>query len=340
MDNSVVLPLEWSISETYQYSAFIIGVLLANENIKNAYWNNFIGLYCIDTEDIWDVDLKFLNANWEDFRLQGIFEMDLFSAQNFSTDTIVPFIEERLMQKNYVLLHSVDEFYLPYSNAYNERHFLHDAYLYGYDAENFFVLAYANRRLQQLKVDKKSIARGIVASCEREPETSFCSLRPFHVACVKIDGKRLVNDLSEYVECAVKNNAMLATVKAEGDETSALKQYKYGIDIYEVLKKCLQSIADKNEGTRIVDSRPFRLVREHFAIIEERIARLFPVQLKYVEAFNELQKMANSIFLLTIKYNITNDRGVLIRMIKHLDTLQREERTIINEFLGEDLEIE
>ena len=106
MDKDIMLPFEWPISETYQNSAFVIGVLLANANIRNAYWNNFLRLDCVDADDIWDIDLKFSDVSWEDFRVQGIFEMDLFRAKCFSQDSIVWFLEERLNQGNYVLLHS------------------------------------------------------------------------------------------------------------------------------------------------------------------------------------------------------------------------------------------
>lgn len=105
------LPLEKPPIETYQSNAFVLGIILANDNIKNAYYNSYINLVCNNTNIMWNMELTFENDKWEYFRKVGIAEMNLYYLKNISKDKFVDFIKERLDQGNYILLYYIDEFY-------------------------------------------------------------------------------------------------------------------------------------------------------------------------------------------------------------------------------------
>ncbi len=47
------LPLAEPPNRTYQGNAFILGILMAYENTKNVYYNNYINLKCNKTKNIY-----------------------------------------------------------------------------------------------------------------------------------------------------------------------------------------------------------------------------------------------------------------------------------------------
>lgn len=99
-----LLPLVSPPIATYQGSSFILGVLLAHENTANVLYNNYVNLECNDTYNIYEVNLEFTNISWEDYRLSGIAEMNLYYIKNICHTKFIDFIKERIDQGNYIIL--------------------------------------------------------------------------------------------------------------------------------------------------------------------------------------------------------------------------------------------
>ena len=247
---SKILPLIIPPTETYQSTSFILGIILQYENIKNIFHNLYINLMCNDTKDIWKVELQFEGVSWEDYRLKGIAEMDLYYLKNISQEKCAEFLKERIEQGNYLLIYDIDEFYLSYNEYFHEIHHVHDTYLYGYDSMFFWVMAYRNNKLQMFPVPQNEIIEGLYGRLKNKENMSFCTFRPFHAAKVDGEYKIFLSQLNEYIKGGIN----------EG--------HVYGNGLYDVITKCICAIFDGESVNKGVDLCVFRMLWEHKKIIK------------------------------------------------------------------------
>ena len=190
-----VLPIRIPPCETYQWIAFTMGMLMEHESVRDSIYNSYINLKC---DRYGENQLNFIGGTAEDYRVEGIGEMDLFYLKNLAKEKLADFFKERIDQDNYLLLFHIDEYYLSYTDYFNKEHHKHDTYIYGYDDENFYVMAYHNLHLQKMKVPAEEIIEGLYGVLDMDPEAHFCSFRVFHKAEGKCDLKKIKEEIKNY----------------------------------------------------------------------------------------------------------------------------------------------
>ena len=132
-------------------------------------YNNYINIQCIDTDNIEEVKLNFTNVLWENYRLSGIAEMNMYCLDNIHCDCFVNFIKERINQGNYLLFYNIDEYYLSYSNSFQNTHYCHDTYVYGYENSTFLnILEDVCVYLAQLRKKEKELINLLLAELKNE----------------------------------------------------------------------------------------------------------------------------------------------------------------------------
>ena len=333
------LPFVWPISETFQSSSLVMGVLLSHDNISEAYHNSFINLYCKKEQPLWDMDMKFWGASWEDFRQYGIFEMDLFHINHFDRNSLISFFQERIDQDNYILLHFIDEFYLSYSSSYQKSHFIHDAYIIGYKKGTLTILAYSNGKLQIMDVKSEAVAEAIFSCNAYEEEVYFCSLRVNHSVNVNLDYRRIRKNMLLYLGNVPDKIVLDIKENVNGSEINIIPytpfcedEYVYGNNIYDAL---IQGVAELTDDVNI-DIRPFRLIWEHIKLLSERIVLIenaFCLNSESSDEFNKLAGIMNGTFMLAIKYNVTKDKNMKERIMNSLLNIKEKEKNHLMTFL-------
>lgn len=306
-----ILPLVMPPIETYQSSSFILGIILAHNHTKNAFCNKYINLVCNDTAKISDLHLSFSGVSWEDYRRSGIAEMDLYYLKNIAQTCFINFIKERIDQDNYILLYSIDEFYLSYSNHYTVKHVIHDTYIYGYDENFFHIMAYSNRKLQMLTVPMYEILNAMYHGSSQTPNTSFCTFRPYHAVSVQVDYNQILQGLSDFI-----------------DENKKYSDNRiYGTHVYDILQKCILSIInDSNHERKDLDLRAFRILWEHKKVLNHHIKL---IKINNIDEMDEIERLSHIVFSLSMKYNITYDPSLLSKIIDYLNKIKERENKLI-----------
>lgn len=304
----VDLPIVHPPIETYQGNSFILGILLAHQNTSCVYSNNYINISCKDTTDTFYMNLMFTKSMWEDYRVCGIAEMNLYNTLNIGKMQFVDFLKERINQGCYLLFYSADEYYLSYTKHYNKDHFMHDSYVYGYDNETFSVMAYQNNKLSEIKVPYQEI-------CEAVYSSSFCTFRPNHSIQVNVNLDLIYQEYQDYY------NAVFGDGNQEG--------VVYGINTYDVLADCLKMLINCTDLERKkIDPRPFRCLWEHKKVMKDRFAMLnekYRIGYKMISLADELDRIAYTVFMLVLKFNITQDDDQLKGMIQYLTKMKEKE---------------
>jgi len=319
-----IFPLVNPPIETYQGCSFILSVLLAYENTENVYYNNYINLECNNTDSFCNIDLNFTDVLWENYLLSGVAEMNLYHLKNIHRDYFVSFIKERIDQGNYLIFYSIDEYHLSYTTHYNHEHHLHDTYLYGYEDESFCVMAYKGGKLSKFNVPIWEILTGMYCQMSSNTDVSFCTFRPSHAANEVVNLSQMQKLFCDYYYSNYLGKKITTKI--------------YGISTYDVLMKCIDKTISDRIKTLNIDLRPFRLFWEHKKVLKDHIEKIKEyIQLNYNISIMiiEIEKMADIIFKLIIKYSITKNSSLLKRVIIYLMQLRKEEEKFFYLLLDE-----
>lgn len=304
--------------KTNQGSAFIQAIVLAHENISDIVLINYTNLYS-NFKGYENIDLEFLNSSWEYYRSIGLADMNLFHRKFLALEKFAGFLKERIDQNNYLLLYSVDEYYLPYTQHYMSRHYKHDTYIYGYEDNDFYVMGYFNDMLQTIRVNQENINKAFFSSYLEE-NTTFCTFKVNKNVRVNYDTDMILDNLKEYLyEGIVDEEKQLAT----------------GTRVYDVIDKYLKLCLDYNLSREKINIKVFRTIWEHKKML---CIKFQEQQIISDESQNTLYKCeleALAIFRMSLRFMKSGEIDILNSMRSALRRLRTKEYnaiiTIINE---------
>lgn len=315
-----VLKLENQPIATYNSISFVQSIILAHSNLKNELYNSYINLICRYSDDLKSVGMTFLDVAWEDFRLRGLVNMELYSVSYIREGNIASFIKERIEHDYYVLLYKIDEFYLPYSEFYQKGHYMHDTYIYGYENDDFLVMAFTkNNKLERVSVKQKEIEDGLYSAWLQDQGLGFCSLQVNNFIRKRLNIKQIGDSLYNYLNG--KDN--------KGNNSSDFTAY--GLQVYDLIKSFLNNyiILDNKVG---LDIRVFRTLWEHKKLMKlriEKIGEVYDIDNQYHIEAEELERKAQALFFALIKYYKTYDIDIIKRAVLILDDIKEKEKVII-----------
>ena len=313
-----ILPFEISMIETYHCDAFIMGIIQSYNSVKQLSSNYYINMHCVRSREMKKLDIQYVHSLWGEMWEEGAAELNLFQFKNFNKKTLIEFLRERLDSNSYVLFYEVDEYYLSYSEKYKKQHFRHDLYIYGYEDDYFYVLAYSNKKLQTIKVKSCEIANSVLKT-KLDDVDDFCSFRIAQSAKVKTDLKHIACIMEDYY---------LARTRSEDNDLA------FGIEVFSCIIGCLEDYIHKNVySEEKFDLRIFRMMWEHKKIMNNRIGVLnaqFNFDSEIMFELKDIVEQAYVAFQLAIKYTVNRKHTseYLIKIIKIYKELEIRERTL------------
>ena len=316
------LPFKFPPVETYQGMAFIMGIALADPRLERVRFNHYLNLQCVKANRLNQMRVAFTDALWEDYRLAGLAEMNLYDVSNFDGEKLELFLCERIDQGNYLLLYDIDEYYLSYSEYFEKEHYNHDTYVYGYTEKEFHVFAYSKGHLSSFFVPKEEIIQSLLSDQAYKDlrfQRDFCTFRPRVNYPVRINKKRIRREIQNFLDCKASGRAMADKV--------------YGLQIYDVLLEGVERLGASGSLNNL-DLRPFRCLMEHKKLAMDRAARLLDAEDPLIMKARKMLESAEIIFRLMMKYNITFDKRSLGKAGLLIRELRKEDEEWCKEFLG------
>ncbi len=311
--------------EAYQGLSFIQSVMVAHENTNNNLYNRYINLTSHDIDDIFKFSFSFSNCWSDDFHKLGCVFMDQYDFGNIKIRKIADFLRERIDSDSYLLLYSVDEYYISYSKYYRKKHYTHDVYLYGYSEKEFLALAYTNDKLKRVRVSQTDLVKGIFKGWLHHKDCKWSTMQVNPEVYIKLDLGEIVNGLSCYINCT--NN--VGTV-AEDNKAYGMAYYRYMKDY---IRAYIENAVPKG---MLFDIRFFRMFLDHKIVMRlrfEKIHSLYPMANELVEQVKEIESKAMMLFRLIIKYKVSNNPKPLIRTEALLMEIYHEERELITRLI-------
>ena len=189
----------------------------------------------------------------------------------------------------------------------------------------YYVMAYKNRKLQQIQVPKREITRALFSQSEKRDNVSFCTFRPSSTVSVSINMEQIAQEYVRYVNSAASGVPQSNKV--------------YGISVYDELQKCVQKRIDEwrvSEPT--LDLRPFRCIWEQKKIALARVKKLKSLLEMKEDEFHllgELESVAQKLFLIMVKFEFTKDKAILERGIRYIELIKNLELQLLCLVKGE-----
>ncbi len=304
---------------TNQGSAFVQAIILAHENISDMALINYSNLYCNFKNEYQNIDLEFLNSSWEYYRSIGLADMSLFHRNVLVMKQFAMFLKERIDQNNYLLLYSVDEYYLPYTQHYMIRHYEHDTYIYGYEDNDFYVMGYLNDMLQTIRVSQEDISKAFFSSFLKE-STTFCTFKINQNVHVNYDIDMMLEGLEEYLyRGSVDEERQLAT----------------GIGVYDVIDKYLEHCFDCDLFPEKMNIKVFRTIWEHKKMLCARFQERQIINDEFRQSLYKCELEALAIFRMSLKFMKSGEKDILNSMRSGLRKLRIKECDVIIKIINE-----
>ncbi len=311
--------------ETYQGESFILGILLAYDNTKNIYYNNYINLATSKENNPRDFILRFTNSLWENYRLNGIANMDKCQLKGIPYDNFEDFIMECIDQGKYILLFGIDEYYLSYTDNYYDAHNIHDTYIYGYDEDNFYVMAYSKGHLSRITVDATEILEAVYSRMSSTEDSTFCTFYINESCNIEVDFPMMLNELKNYL-MGIDNDTYI-----EGGAS--------GINIYKELQQYTNYFMTHIYDEILpYDIRIFRELWEHKKIMYDRIELIsssFEIDQNIITSFRSIMDNSKQVFELAMKYKMLNSNSILEKIHIKLSEMEEEEVQLYTQLIDQ-----
>jgi hypothetical protein len=255
------------------------------------------------------------------FTKEKVFSIQLLRLSpnylKFKSLNIISIIEECIDNGVYIV-GFFNERYIPNKYAYNKYDYTHEYLLYGYDKEKskFTSIGYnENNRYEEYFITYNDYIKSI--ECMNVFDIYLVQLnKKFEFS---LDINYIIQDLSEY----------LSSSNTREDNKKKL----YGLNCWRHFIENTKKDIQKNS---CIDIRHTRLFMEHKNLMLKRIEYLKQVGfIKNNLSYKDIQDEASKAYLLSLKYNMTQNNSIAEKIINLYNDILIDEEKILKEVLIE-----
>ena len=325
-----MLPVNYPLITTYTQHAHLLSILSCYEFTYPWIYSNYIQLYI-------NKDYK---HNWADFYYPFPYELrpsdtcKWVITQKVKRDivsikwgSVTEFIMENINNDNYI--HTMlNYFHVPNSTRYQKQQLLHDILVYGYnfDEKVFYVADFFKQKYSFEKIAFSDL------------ELAFST---YHLTKNSdyLNGLIYLYSINKDCDYMFNINNIINSIRSYLD--AALPEYWYmynfdnrcnivfGTEIYDTLKNY---IVNQVNNHSYIDVRPFHLLYDHKKIMSLRLKYLQIYGMKDPD-FKHIENQAQLGVNLIVKYNLSQEKEVVCRVIKTLDEIKNEEQRILQDYV-------
>ena len=293
----------------YHNRAFPFGVVQANSPEDITKWVCTKGVYCFfhpeqkmnkfcfAVDDLWSLEERLMSQQTLQIKKEylELFNIDLLQILKTAIDN------------GWYIHGGYNEKYVPSKNSFNQRDFMHDFLVIGYDEKNFISVGYVDDgRFKRFEIPIPDFMKAITETTDGR--TNINLFRYNTGAIPEPNIKRMVEDLNKYISTA------------KYFENPKQKPYLHGIAACIRLKEFF--LKEIENGCTFVDRRYTLAFYEHKWILA-KLVELFldnEDKDKYMEIANRNLEKAKSIHMLGLKISLGGNTS----SINHIAELMNE----------------
>lgn len=301
---------------SYMHRALPLGIILAHDKLHPWYYQHFIQI-CSQTGDDNNIVLDYaetINPHSDILIHHKLGYRDM----EHITD-IVKYLIERIDSKQYVIL-CMDEYYLSQKNDYQNKHFVHESMIYGYNLQERIFIGYGFNKenmLGELIFGFDEVFNAYEKG-KKNYKLSFGYIEYQAVQLLSLqkedyvfDMEVFLNELTDYLYSTGERKRVCLVVKLEDREDGIpLERIKFGLEVYDDVIYALESML---KGNVLIDYRSFHILSEHKRGILERLEYVAGKHNGFLDnsLIKEYQKVVNKVEMIRLKtFEIVNSNNL------------------------------
>mgnify|MGYP000020600920 CR=1 FL=1 len=300
----------------YLHHGYPLSAVWGNESYLPWFYSNFIQIH---SNPYGIMKLDFIHKGWWGFP---------FNHETVSNNTlrsnridINEFIKNAINDDFYVII-KLDEYYIPDRYFYKRKQFIHQTLIYGFNTETKTYNIHGFNEKHTFQVTKLSFEDFNKAfnSVRKKQNIDFFKFNK------KPDIKFDLSLVIEWLRYYLYDTNQVYLIYYGGE----LENRNFGINVYDDLIKYIQITDETN-----LDIRAFHILWEHKKCMNLRMDYMQDTQNINIktEILNELiniEKNALTIRNLVLKYNVSHNKKIILRIIEDLKVLKEEEYETLN----------
>ena len=293
----------------YHNRAFPFGVVQANSPEDITKWACTKGVYCsfhpekmnkfcFAVDDLWSLEEGLMSQQTLQIKKEylELFNIDLLQILKTAIDN------------GWYIHGGCNEKYVPSKNSFNQRDFMHDFLVIGYDEKNFISVGYVDDgRFKRFEIPIPDFMKAIVETADGRTNINLFKYNTGAIPEPSI--KRMVEDLKKYI----------ATAKYF--EIPKQKPYLHGIAACIRLKELF--LEEIENGCTFVDRRYTLAFCEHKWILAKLVESFLDDEEKeqYAEIANPNLEKAKRIHMLGLKISASGNISSINNIVKLMDEI-------------------
>jgi hypothetical protein len=329
----------------YIFSAINLCIILAYDNLKPWFYENYIQLYYAPNKNG-----RYENSEkWLDFygaltAPQEILEYDRLKKDFFKGIDIIRFIEDSIDDGYYIYTY-YDEYYVKESYNKAGNHFVHDLLIYGYDSDNKVIMAIGysdNRTFTRYEINYRDFEIAFESALELTKNGGWDDMAFYGLKMknrfdenyiYSFDISKFLSRLYDYIHSVNTGKKDYPVDDGSKDlhYLYTLKDNVYGIDINDHI---IEYVKSRIEGKLPLSYVIFHTLHEHKLCLIERLHYLaeefhIPGIRELIPEYEKIVSSFNSIKLMVLKYNVKKRETLLNDIIKTLEPEKERERAVL-----------
>ena len=303
----------------YQMRGFEFGCLLScGKEVYPFLYSYFTNVFLYANGS--KIDFTFDKGSWFD-------DYDVFHHKRIYLDDRAPsewidYLKANMADGNYAY-GFFDEYYVPHKFSYNRQRFEHAFLLYGYDDEEgvFFAVGYTDsRKYESYKIPYKNFYDAFYSFRERRDWISIRHVNLDFSFTTNIE--LFYNELNEYLDSIYTGK-------------DPIPGEIYGVNAMEEMINIIENRVvnhkqiDIRAGRFFAEYRSFMLSRLNYFREQEYMKK------DYTERYTRLINLSQTAHLLIIKYNITANKNIGLKIVEILREVLYVEKNILMEVSNE-----
>jgi len=344
--HSKVLPVSYPPITYFPDTANILSIAMNYSETIPWLMEHFIQIKCwlaIETENDYLFDFECVSNRMDicPFVKDHLVPIDMILKK---WKNYAEFIVDSINNNYYIFL-MVDQYFIPEYNSYNKIHAPHELFIFGYDLEKkSFNIAdfFKNNKYNYTQATFEQVTLGCESSVAdyqnkigwlNDGIDGIVLLKYADFVNYKFDIWHIINFINDYL-LAEDNSSKYC----RNSRFKVGSNILYGVKVYDKIIERIKETYEQN--LTFVDTRMFSLLYDHKTAMKMRIR--FLEERNYLTNLSVLSNSYDKIYDLSlilrnlaIKFNITNDKNILLKILTNLETIKDLEITILSNLLNE-----
>lgn len=324
MNKAVELPIAEPVYSTYHYQGNVSAVISGNPSMRNWYLNNVMILNCTR---------KFLyrgmspvvsvsnSATWENPYITSV-----SYPMKYLDNSVHRVIRAMLDDDFYVAFNGVDDYYVEGKSWYNEKHFIHDGLICGYDRDGktYTIYAYDSSWIcRKFRTPQADFEKGRKSGVRNGVFGEVCGLK-VKPDIIGLDPRKICDGLKEYLDSSLDKYPLYTD------------EMVYGTAVHDYIAMYLNKLADRSIPYDRTDRRVFRMLWEHKRIMLERIIAVedkMKMNREISSQYADVVKEADTLRMMYASHHMRARYPLLPTIRDRLITLKERERDLLTGFI-------